>query len=157
MAKPSVLFVCLGNICRSPLAEAAFRKAADEAGLNVEVDSAGTADYHVGEPPDMRSVREAQRQGIDIASYRGRQLVADDFHRFDYILGMDRSNMANIARTDPGDGKAKVAMLLDLVPGQEGREVGDPYYGGEDGFAVTWNEVDAGARALVAVLVDEQA
>ena len=155
MATPRILFVCLGNICRSPLAEAAFRQAAREAGLEVEVDSAGTADYHVGEPPDPRSIAEAQRRGIDITRYRGRQLHAQDFHAFDHILGMDRSNMANIAQVDPGDGKAKVAMLLDIVPGQEGREVGDPWYGEADGFSVTWNEVDAGARALLAVLLDQ--
>ena len=155
MATPRILFVCLGNICRSPLAEAAFREAAREAGLEVEVDSAGTADYHVGEPPDPRSIAEAQRRGIDITGYRGRQLHARDFHAFDHILGMDRSNMANIAQVDPGDGKARVAMLLDIVPGQEGREVGDPWYGEADGFSATWNEVDAGARALLAVLLDQ--
>ena len=155
MAKPSILFVCLGNICRSPLAEAAFRQAAAEAGFAAEIDSAGTADYHVGEAPDPRTIAEAQRRGIDVSGYRGRQLVPEDFHRFDYILGMDRSNMANIARVNPGDGKAKTAMLLDIVPGQKGREVADPWFGEEDGFAVTWHEVDAGARALLAVLIDE--
>ena len=155
MATPRILFVCLGNICRSPLAEAAFREAAREAGLEVEVDSAGTADYHVGEPPDPRSIAEAQRRGIDITGYRGRQLHAHDFHAFDHILGMDRSNMTNIAQVDPGNGKARVAMLLDIVPGQEGREVADPWYGEADGFSATWNEVDAGARALLPVLLDQ--
>ena len=156
MSKPRVLFVCLGNICRSPLAEAAFRHAAAEAGLAVEVDSAGTANYHVGEQPDPRSIDEARKHGIDISGYRGRQLSAQDFREFDYILGMDSSNMANIARVNPGDGKANVAMLLDIVPGQEGREVGDPYYGGADGFSATWSEVSAGAKALIAIMLDER-
>ena len=155
MASQSVLFVCLGNICRSPLAEAAFRRAAENAGLDVKVDSAGTAGYHVGEPPDPRSIDQARSEGIDITGYRGRQLSNEDFHEFDFIIGMDRSNMQDIARRDPGNGKAKTAMLLDIVPGQEGREVGDPYYGGADGFAVTWSEVDAGAEALVALMLSE--
>lgn len=152
MSKPAVLFVCLGNICRSPLAEAAFRRAAVNAGLDVEVDSAGTANYHVGEQPDPRSIAEAKRHGIDISGYRGRQLAPRDFRHFDWIIGMDRSNMTNIARVDPGDGKAEVAMLLDLVPDMAGQEVGDPYYGGQEGFAVTWSEVKAGADALVSLI-----
>ncbi|WP_370188688.1 low molecular weight protein-tyrosine-phosphatase [Qipengyuania sp.] len=152
MATHRILFVCLGNICRSPLAEAAFRHAATEAGLDIEADSAGTADYHVGEPPDPRSIAEAARHGIEIGHYRGRQLVVDDFHRFDWILGMDTSNMANIARLDPGNGKARVEMLLDLVPGREGADLADPWYGDEDGFRDTWEDVSAGAAALVKLL-----
>ena len=157
MAISRILFVCLGNICRSPLAEAAFRKAAADAALDVEVDSAGTADYHVGEPPDPRSVAEAARHGIGIGHYRGRQLAVEDFHRFDWILGMDASNMANIARVDPGNGKARVEMLLDLVPGREGADLADPWYGGEDNFRDTWEDVSAGADALVAILRDADA
>ncbi len=156
MNTPSVLFVCLGNICRSPLAEAAFRRVAEEAGLDAEIDSAGTADYHVGAAPDRRSIEEAARQGVDIRHYQGRQLVEADFHRFDFIIGMDRSNMANIARCEPPGGKARVAMLLDLVAGQEGREVGDPYYGGPEGFRRAWMEVEAGAKALLALLNEDR-
>ncbi|WP_369025401.1 low molecular weight protein-tyrosine-phosphatase [Qipengyuania sp. RANM35] len=152
MTKPAVLFVCLGNICRSPLAEAAFRRAAQDAGLDIETDSAGTANYHVGEPPDPRSVSEAERHGIDISHYRGRQLAVEDFHRFDIIVGMDRSNMANIGRIDPGNGKARVAMMMDLVPGREGAEVSDPWYGGEDNFRDTWEDVSLGAKAILDLL-----
>lgn len=152
MATTRILFVCLGNICRSPLAEAAFRHAASAAGLKVEADSAGTADYHVGEPPDPRSIAEAAKHGIEISHYRGRQLVVEDFHRFDWILGMDASNMANIDRLDPGNGKARVELLLDLVPGREGADLADPWYGGEDNFRDTWADVSAGAAALVALL-----
>lgn len=156
MSTPRILFVCLGNICRSPLAEAALRQAAEQAGLAVEVDSAGTEDYHVGEPPDLRSIDEAKSRGIDIRNYRGRQLKPQDFYEFDYIVGMDRSNMADIALVDPGDGKAKVAMLLDLVAGHEGRDVADPWYGGPERFQTTWRDVEAGAKALLAILIDER-
>lgn len=147
-----VLFVCLGNICRSPLAEAAFRRAAAEARIAAEADSAGTANYHVGEPPDPRSIAEAARHGIAIAHYRGRQLAAEDFHRFDWIIGMDRANMADIHRLAPLGAPARLAMLLDLVKGREGAEVADPWYGGEDNFRDTWADVSAGAAALVAML-----
>lgn len=149
MTNPAVLFVCLGNICRSPLAEAAFRDAAARAGLTMETDSAGTAAYHVGEPPDPRSIAEAARHGIDISHYRGRQLVAEDFRRFDWIIGMDRSNMRNIEQVRPTNAKAEISMLLDLVPGREGAEVADPWYGGEDNFRDTWEDVSAGAQALI--------
>ena len=149
MTNPVVLFVCLGNICRSPLAEAAFRDAAERASLTVETDSAGTAAYHVDEAPDPRSIAEAARHGIDISHYRGRQLVAEDFHRFDWIIGMDRSNMRNIEQVRPADAKAEISMLLDLVPGREGAEVADPWYGGEDNFRDTWEDVSAGAQALI--------
>ncbi|RXZ66291.1 low molecular weight phosphotyrosine protein phosphatase [Pelagerythrobacter rhizovicinus] len=152
MTTPAVLFVCLGNICRSPLAEAAFRDAAARAGVDVTADSAGTADYHIGEQPDPRSIATAKRYGIDISHYRGRQLAMDDFDRFDWIVGMDRSNMRDIERLRPANSRAKVAMLMDLVPGREGAEVADPWYGGEDNFIYTWEDVSRGAEALVAML-----
>ncbi|WP_238401602.1 low molecular weight protein-tyrosine-phosphatase [Altererythrobacter sp. C41] len=152
IARLAILFVCLGNICRSPLAEAAFRAAAARARLDVVVDSAGTADYHVGKQPDPRSIATAARHGIDISHYRGRQLAVEDFDRFDWIVGMDRSNMRDIERLRPADSRAKVAMLMDLVPGREGAEVADPWYGGEDNFTYTWEDVSRGAEALVALL-----
>ena len=147
--KPAVLFVCLGNICRSPLAEAAFRKAASETGLEAEADSAGTAAYHIGEPPDPRSIAIAARHGIDIAHYRGRQIEVADFERFTHILALDHSNLANIRRIAPDGHSAHVALLMDMVPGNEGASVPDPYYDGEGPFEYTWRIVWPAAQALV--------
>ena len=144
----AVLFVCLGNICRSPLAEAAFRAEAERLGLEVEADSAGTGDWHSGEPPDRRARAVAGRNGVDIARLRARQVTGDDFRRFDHIVAMDRQNLADLRRMRPADGRAEVSLLLDHVPGREGQAVADPYYGGESHFDLTWADVTAGARAL---------
>ncbi len=152
MPEPAVLFVCLGNICRSPLAEAAFRAEAARAGLKATADSAGTADYHIGEPPDPRAIRTAARFGIDISGYRGRQVQRADFERFSHILAADHANLANLERIAPAGHGARLLLLLDLVPGKTGQTVADPWYGDEEGFLVTWNEVSAAARALVAEL-----
>src|SRR5512139_3103116 len=149
MPEPAVLFVCLGNICRSPLAEAAFRAEAARVGLPVTVDSAGTADYHVGEPPDPRAIRTAKAKGIDISGYRGRQASAADFHAFTHIFALDHANLGNLQRIAPPGHAARLSLLLDLVPGREGEAVADPWYGDEAGFEVTWLEVSAAARALV--------
>ena len=152
MNKPSVLFVCLGNICRSPLAEAAFRAACDEAGLDAETDSAGTAAYHVGSPPDPRSVEMAAIKGIDITHYRGRQVTHADFTRFTHIFALDHQNLRNLQAIAPDNSRAHLGLLLDMVPGREGEAVPDPYYGGQEGFELTWADVDAAARELVAQL-----
>lgn len=149
MPRPAVLFVCLGNICRSPLAEAAFRAAAGAAGLDAEADSAGTGDWHVGKAPDRRAQAEALRHGIDIAGYRARQVTPEDFRRFTHIFALDEKNFADLQRIAPSDGIADLALLLDLVPGLEGRSVADPYFGEDEGFAETWREVSLGAEALV--------
>src|SRR6218665_3120924 len=119
----SILFVCLGNICRSPLAEAAFRDAAERAGLAVATDSAGTGDWHIGSPPDRRAVAEAARHGIDISGYRGRQVTPDDFHRFDHILALDLRNLADLGATAPADATARLSLLLDHVEGMAGQAV----------------------------------
>ena len=152
MSKPSVLFVCLGNICRSPLAEGAFRQAAVTAGLDVEADSAGTAGYHIGSTPDLRSVEEAAKHGIDISGYRGRQLSAADFERFTHIFAMDHQNLANIEAIRPEGSQAHVSLLLDMVPGREGAAIADPYYDGEEQFEATWEDVSEAAEAIVAKL-----
>lgn len=152
MREPAVLFVCLGNICRSPLAEGAFRAAAKAAGLAVRIDSAGTADYHVGEAPDLRAIRTARRHGVEIGGYRGRQAAAQDFHEFTHIFALDHSNLTNLERIAPAGHDAHLGLLLDLVTGREGQAVADPWYGDEAGFEVTWDEVSMAASALVARL-----
>lgn len=144
-----ILFVCLGNICRSPLAEAAFRAAADEAGLEVEADSAGTGDWHIGHPPDRRAQAVAGRHGHDISGLAARRVTPADFRRFDHIFALDPQNLADLRAIAPADAKAEVSLLLDLVPGRAGQGVHDPYYGDAAGFEETWRDVDAAARALV--------
>jgi protein-tyrosine phosphatase len=152
MPKPSVLFVCLGNICRSPLAEAALREEAKRIGLDIEVDSAGTGGGHAGEPPDRRAIATARRHGIDITGYRARKVTAGDFRRFTHIVGLDFENLADLQRLCPRDATADLSLLLDHVPGRSGEAVSDPWYGDMSDFEVTWNVVTAGAKALAAEL-----
>ena len=149
VARASVLFVCLGNICRSPLAEAAMRRAASNAGLLLEVDSAGTGHWHVGKPPDPRAQATAQHFGIDISGLRARQIEAADYARFTHILALDRDNLSVIEARAPAGATAEIALLFDHVPGREGGEVADPYYGGGERFDDTWADVTVAAEALV--------
>lgn len=146
--RPAILFVCLGNICRSPLAEAAFRREAERIGLDVAVDSAGTGDWHVGEPPDRRAIAVARANGVDISGYRGRQVTAADFDRFDHVVALDLANLAKLRALQPAGSRAELSLLLDHVPGREGEPVADPYYGADAGFDSTWADVTAGAKAL---------
>ncbi|WP_313573894.1 low molecular weight protein-tyrosine-phosphatase [Brevundimonas sp.] len=144
----SILFVCLGNICRSPLAEAAFREEARRLKLDPITDSAGTGNWHVGSPPDPRAQAVALKNGVDISSLRGRQVKPADFRRFTHLVAMDHDNLANLRRLAPPDATAELSLLLDHVEGRGGQAVADPYYGEDDGFDVTWADVTDGARAL---------
>jgi len=151
--KLAVLFVCLGNICRSPLAEAAFRRELKTIGLEAEADSAGTGDWHIGEAPDRRAQAVAKRNGIDISGYRARLVILEDFRRFSHIVALDRGNLAVLKAMRPTDATAELSLLLDHVEGRQGQPVADPYYGEEDGFDVTWAEVTEGAKALARYIV----
>lgn len=155
--RPAVLFVCLGNICRSPLAEAAFRREADRLALDVEIDSAGTADWHTGKAPDPRAQALAEAKGVPIDHLRARPIEPGDFRRFTHIFALDEANLADIRGRASTDATAEVALLLDCVPGREGQPVADPYYGDEAGFEVTWRDVSAAARALAERLARERA
>ena len=146
----AILFVCLGNICRSPLAEAALRAEADRLGIEVETDSAGTGNWHVGEPPDPRAQAAAARRGVDISRLRARRIGREDFDRFDLIIALDRDNLRALLAMRPEGVRASLSLLLDHVPGREGESVADPYYGGDADFDVTWNEVAEAARTLAA-------
>ncbi|NIJ18916.1 protein-tyrosine phosphatase [Sphingomonas naasensis] len=152
MRPPSLLFVCLGNICRSPLAEAAFRAAAERAGLDAVAESAGTGAWHVGNPPDPRSVAVAHRHGIDISAKRARSIRGADFTGFDHILALDPQNLRDLHAMAPQRSTARIALLMDQVAGCAGQAVRDPYYGGEADFDAVWEQVTRAADALVTQL-----
>lgn len=151
----SVLLVCLGNICRSPLAEAALRAEAERLGLDVEVDSAGTGDWHLGHPPDRRASAVAERNGVDISHLRARQVGPEDFRRFDHIVALDAQNLRDLKAMRPPDAKAELSLLLDHAEGRAGQPVADPYYGGEEHFDTAWADVTEGARGLARKLREE--
>lgn len=149
---PSVLFVCLGNICRSPLAEGIFRDLAEREGVAVEIDSAGTGDWHLGHAPDPRAQAVADKNGLDISALRARLVTPADFHRFDRIVAMDASNLANLEAMRPADARATLARLLDFADGVALTDVPDPYEGGAEGFDETYRLVEAGARGLLGAI-----
>jgi protein-tyrosine phosphatase len=146
-----ILFVCLGNICRSPTAEGVLRSlAAREAPeLALEVDSAGTAGYHVGEPPDPRMRAAAARRGYDLSALRARIVEPHDFERFDLILAMDHENLAVLRRRAPAFLHERLRLFLEFAPQHEREEVPDPYYGGPNGFEEVLDLVEAAARGLL--------
>lgn len=145
-----VLFVCLGNICRSPLAEGVLRALAEQKGLAfaLEIDSAGTGAWHIGDPPDRRSIQAARRHGIDISALRGRQVAAADFDDFDIILGMDENNVRTLKRLAPEGTAQKVHLFLDYASG-ESRDVPDPYYDGPEAFEALYQMLEAGCSSLL--------
>ena len=145
----SVLFVCLGNICRSPLAEAALQREVQAAGLDIAVESAGTGDWHIGHAPDKRAQAVAKKHGADIAAYRARQVTVEDFDRFTHIVALDPQNLADLEVLRPANATAQLSLLLDHVAGREGEGVTDPYYGDAEGFEATWADVTAGTRGLL--------
>jgi protein-tyrosine phosphatase len=151
MKKISVLFCCMGNICRSPTAEAVFRSRVDEAGLaqQILIDSVGTHDYHIGNPPDLRTQRAARQRGYDMSGLRGRQVEVADFTRFDYVLAMDNANMAILQRLCPQPQRDRLGLFLEYAGSHREREVPDPYYGGEDGFERVLDMVEDAAAGLL--------
>lgn len=159
-AATRVLFVCLGNICRSPTAEAVFREQAQKAGWGAmfSADSAGVAGYHIGKSPDARTLRAAARRGYRLDDLRARQVEPDDFRRFDLLLAMDRPVLEELRRLqrESGHDKAETSLFLDYLPGREGAEVPDPYYGGADGFETVLDLVEEGSTALLRALLKRQ-
>ena len=151
----SILMVCLGNICRSPLAEGVLRHKLEEAGIkNIRVDSAGTSDYHVGDSPDARSTKNAKSHGIDISKLCGRQFSEKDFDDFDHIYVMDASNYQNvIALTRNESDKAKVDLLLNAKWPGKNIAVPDPYYGSGDGFEKVFQLVEQACDEIVKKMV----
>ncbi len=146
-----VLFVCMGNICRSPTAQGVFTKVVQEHGLEemISVDSAGTHDYHIGKPPDERAREAAEGRHVDLSALRARQVDVADFARFDYILAMDRDNLGILQALCPDDPNGKVRLFMDFAPEVSERQVPDPYWGGQRGFERVLDMVEAASRGLL--------
>lgn len=151
MTKLSVLFVCTGNICRSPTAEGVFRRQAQSAGLagQLVIDSAATHDYHTGEPPDTRAQAAALRRGYDLSALRARQVRLDDFEQFDFLLGMDTGHLQLLHRMSPIRHRHKVRLFLDFAQHLGRSDVPDPYYGDVEGFELVLDIAEAASRALL--------
>jgi protein-tyrosine phosphatase len=149
--KIRVLFCCMGNICRSPTAHGVFEGLVAREGLSdrIEVDSAGTHAYHVGNPPDLRAQETALRRGFDLSAQRARKAMARDFERFDYVLAMDRDNYRELAAICPPGLEGKLNLFMDFAPSHELREVPDPYYGGPQGFERVFDMVEEASLGLL--------
>lgn len=153
-----ILFVCLGNICRSPTAEGVFRHLLQQRGLDnkVLVDSAGTSGWHIGDPPDERTMEEALRRGVDLRPLRGRGVDCRDFEEFDYLVAMDDQNLTALGRSCPHALQGKLYRFTDFAPDLEEREVPDPYYGGARGFARVYDIVEACSQGLLKALEEDE-
>lgn len=151
MKQTHVLFVCLGNICRSPTAEGVFRNLVKKRGLEsqITIDSAGTGDWHIGKGADVRAAKAALTRGYDLSSLRARQAIADDFHQFDYILAMDNANLRDLKQLAPKDYAGQLALFLDFSSQSDYSEVPDPYYGGEQGFELVLDLIEDASEGLL--------
>jgi protein-tyrosine phosphatase len=149
-----VLFVCMGNICRSPTAEGVFRHIVNQSGLqdHIQIDSAGTHAYHVGEPPDSRAQQAARRRQFDLSQQRARKVRGDDFHHFDYVLAMDHSNYRELEMICPPGQQQKLSLFLQFASAFDEQEVPDPYYGGDQGFEHVLDLVEDASRGLLAAI-----
>jgi protein-tyrosine phosphatase len=151
MTKVSVLFVCLGNICRSPTAHGVFQGMLDNSGLGqaISVDSAGTGDWHIGHSPDQRTAQVAASKGYDLSSLRARLVTSDDFSQFDYVIAMDGANLKDLKAMQPASYSGYLGLFLDFSAQNSYSEVPDPYYGGEDGFELVFSLVEEASRGLL--------
>jgi protein-tyrosine phosphatase len=158
MSKTGILFVCMGNICRSPTAEGVFRAVAARAGLidRLRIDSAGTLDCHSGAPPDRRAALAARKRGYDIAALRARKVETADFARFDHIYAMDRMNLQVLADMRPADHRGHLGLFLDLAPELGVREVPDPYQGGPEGFEHVLDLIEHASAVLAQRIAAER-
>jgi protein-tyrosine phosphatase len=153
-----ILFCCMGNICRSPTAEGMFRRvlAARAPQLQIEIDSAGTHDYHVGAPPDRRSIAAAKRRGIDLSALRARMVSTEDFAHYDLILAMDEENVRELKRRAPPVHHERIRLVMEFAPQAPSRWVPDPYYGGEQGFEEVLDLLEEAANGLLQEMIDRQ-
>lgn len=153
---PQILFVCLGNICRSPTAEAVFKQRAQMAGLDVIIESAGTGGWHAGERPDPRAIEHGERQGYDFTGQTAQQVQKNDFSRFDYVLAMDSQNLSALRDLCPSGYSGHLSRFLDFAPNAALKDVPDPYYGGQDGFKQVITLIEQASDGLIRHLKDEQ-
>jgi protein-tyrosine phosphatase len=146
-----VMFVCMGNICRSPTAHGVFRKLVEDEGYadDIYIESSGTHAYHIGEPPDSRAQQTAHERGINLSDLRGQRIKSSDFAEFDYLLPMDQDNYEILLSSSPKEHHGKIKMFLSFAPTLTSREVPDPYYGGPSGFDQVFDMVEAGSRGLL--------